>query len=186
MIWSTSLCKHKLEIVNNFENHRFPNEFSVTIKDLSHWINSDAAFWNCYVKDGLIVSDISFIITTVDFYFGILNGELLEKDIQPYSGKGKPILYFSSLILESNTHSPILFKNIFNEIRAYIYNEEIELNSCFTIAASIENTSIYEKFGFHEKGKYINKYKIMTMEKEYKKSIFNRLIEQQGITRAYK
>ncbi len=109
MIWNSSLCKQKLEAVNSFENYIFPVDFRIAVKELSHWAKSDAVFWNCYVKEKTILSDISFIITSEEYYINILKGKLHEKDIHPYSGGGKPILYFSSLILERSFHSPILF-----------------------------------------------------------------------------
>lgn len=177
MIWGTSLCKQNLELIINFENEIFPRDFSVTLRERSHWAKSDAVFWNCYVKDKIILSDISFVITTETFYFDFLSKKLHETDIQPYSGIGKPILYFSSLILKKSIHSPILFRNIFREISSYISINRIELTSCFTIASSINNLSIIKKFGFKESGIYLDKYSIMSFDVGFEKSIFNRLIK---------
>ena len=158
--------------LNDFENSFYPIEFKAKLKDYKHWIESKMFFCNTITIEDEINSVISFLLTDEESMNNILFNNYLEKDIVPYNFNGNAILYFSSFIINHNSHSFVLMRNVFREIKSLAQKYNIEIHSSFTIAVTTDGERFAERNHFVTKVKYKQKYPIYTLNEGWDKSIF--------------
>lgn len=169
MLLDSKECQKYYESLHSYETNYFGQDFEFDYKYIQHWLESPSLLYSVILADEYrqinIKGLISFLVCTKNSVDNLVNGNIFEYDLVPYSinSKDTPILYFSSLIIEENKLLLPLYRSIIKDLNNYKKNLKAPIQRAISIPCTKYGEHHLKKIGFNDlnQSKYLTKYQFM-------------------------